>query len=127
MMHLRGGSSVIAEQETTSGSSMLAAFTRLLNSSSDRPRTTSQRAQSATVGIRNLAALCREIETAVREGRAVPGPAHIESVDAAYQLAVPLLRHEIEKVTQPVEKLRPPLWLPEELRVTRPLLRHDKH
>ena len=54
MMHLRGGSSVIAEQETTSGSSMLAAFTRLLNSSSDRPRTTSQRAQSATVGIRGF-------------------------------------------------------------------------
>lgn len=54
MMHLRGGSSVVAEQETTTGSGMLAAFTRLLNSSSDRPRGTTQRAQSATVGIRGF-------------------------------------------------------------------------
>jgi hypothetical protein len=52
MMHLRGGSSVVAEQQSASGG-YLAAFTRLLTGGSDRPRT-SQRAQSATVGVRGF-------------------------------------------------------------------------
>ena len=53
MMHLRGGSSVVAEQQSTSGG-YLAAFTRLLTSSNSGTRSTSQRAQSATVGIRGF-------------------------------------------------------------------------
>jgi len=52
MMHLRGGSSVVAEQQA-GGGGFFAAFTRLLSSSVDRPRT-SQRSQSATVGIRGF-------------------------------------------------------------------------
>lgn len=54
MMHLRGGSSIVAEQDSSSSSGLLAAFTRLLSSSADRPRATTQRAQSATVGIRGF-------------------------------------------------------------------------
>ena len=50
MMHLRGGSSIVAEEQSSGG--FLAAFNRLL-SGSDRPRT-NQRAQSATVGIRGF-------------------------------------------------------------------------
>ena len=51
MMHLRGGSSIVAEEQSSSGG-WLASFNKLL-SGSDRPRTT-QRAQSATVGIRGF-------------------------------------------------------------------------
>ena len=51
MMHLRGGSSIVAEQQS-SGGGFLAAFSRLL-AGSDRPQT-GQRAQSATVGIRGF-------------------------------------------------------------------------
>ena len=51
MMHLRGGSSIVAEQQSTGGG-FLAAFNRLL-AGSDRPQT-GQRAQSATVGIRGF-------------------------------------------------------------------------
>ncbi|MEP7157262.1 MAG: SH3 domain-containing protein [Betaproteobacteria bacterium] len=53
MMHLRGGSSIVAEQSSSRSSGILAAFSRLLASSIDRPRG-SQRAQSATVGIRGF-------------------------------------------------------------------------
>ena len=54
MMHLRGGSSVVAEQQSTSGG-YLAAFTRLLTGGADRTSNRSgQRAQSATVGIRGF-------------------------------------------------------------------------
>ncbi len=52
MMHLRGGSSVVAEQ-APAYTNYLAALTRLLAGSADRTRTTS-RAQSATVGIRGF-------------------------------------------------------------------------
>jgi uncharacterized protein YgiM (DUF1202 family) len=52
MMHLRGGSSVVTEQDAGSGG-WLAAFTRLLSSANDRPKS-GQRAQSATVGIRGF-------------------------------------------------------------------------
>ena len=51
MMHLRGGSSVVAEEQSATGG-FLAAFNRLL-SGGDRPRA-NQRAQSATVGIRGF-------------------------------------------------------------------------
>ena len=57
MMHLRGGSSIVAEQSAPSGTSRwLAAFNSLLASSSDRQRASGggQRAQSATVGIRGF-------------------------------------------------------------------------
>ena len=57
----------------------------------------SLKSSSATVGVRDLAALCREIETTIREGGITPGLAHIERVEVAYKLAVPLLRREIEK------------------------------
>jgi len=53
MMHLRGGSSIVAEQSSPSSSGFLAAFSRLLASSVDRPRG-QPRAQAATVGIRGF-------------------------------------------------------------------------
>ncbi|MBL8522601.1 MAG: SH3 domain-containing protein [Betaproteobacteria bacterium] len=54
MMHLRGGSSVVAEEQSPN-SGFLAAFTRLLSgSNSGTGVRTSQRAQSATVGIRGF-------------------------------------------------------------------------
>ncbi len=54
MMHLRGGSSVVAEQQSGS-SGYFAAFTRLLLGSADPSGArTNQRAQSATVGIRGF-------------------------------------------------------------------------
>jgi hypothetical protein len=54
MMHLRGGSSVIAEEQSPN-SGFLAAFTRLLSgTNSGTGVRTSQRAQSATVGIRGF-------------------------------------------------------------------------
>lgn len=52
MMHLRGGSSVVAETPPAY-TNYLAALTRLLAGSADRTRST-QRAQSATVGIRGF-------------------------------------------------------------------------
>ena len=56
MMHLRGGSSIVAEQAVPSGaSSWLVQLNKLLSSSVDRPRASGgQRAQSATVGIRGF-------------------------------------------------------------------------
>ena len=57
----------------------------------------SLKSSSATVGVRDLAALCREVETTVREGGTMPGLAHIERVAAAYKRAVPLLLREIER------------------------------
>lgn len=54
MMHLRGGSSVVAEQQSGS-TGYLSAFTRLLLGSADPGAArTGQRAQSATVGIRGF-------------------------------------------------------------------------
>ena len=52
MMHLRGGSSMAAEQQSSSGG-FLSAFTKLLAGTNDRPAG-NQRAQSATVGIRGF-------------------------------------------------------------------------
>lgn len=51
MMHLRGGATVVVDEKTASGS-WLARMERLLSGSS--ARTTNQRAQSATVGIRGF-------------------------------------------------------------------------
>ena len=51
MMHLRGGATVVVDEKTASGS-WLARMERLLSGSSTR--TTNQRAQSATVGIRGF-------------------------------------------------------------------------
>ena len=53
MMHLRGGATVAVDEKTPSGS-WLARMERLLSGSSGSNRTTNQRAQSATVGIRGF-------------------------------------------------------------------------
>ena len=52
MMHLRGGATVVVDEKSASGG-WLASFNRLL-SSGGSSRTTNQRAQSATVGIRGF-------------------------------------------------------------------------
>ncbi len=52
MMHLRGGATVVADEKSSS-SGWLTSFNRLL-SGSESTRTTNQRAQSATVGIRGF-------------------------------------------------------------------------
>ena len=52
MMHLRGGATVVADEKSPS-SGWLASFNRLL-SGGGSARTTNQRAQSATVGIRGF-------------------------------------------------------------------------
>lgn len=54
MMHLRGGATVAIDEKTSTGS-WLARMERLLSSSGDSAtRTSNQRAQSATVGIRGF-------------------------------------------------------------------------
>lgn len=53
MMHLRGGATVAVDEKTPSGS-WLARMERLLSGSTGSSRTTNQRAQSATVGIRGF-------------------------------------------------------------------------
>ena len=52
MMHLRGGATVVADEKTTSPS-WLSRMNNLLSGTSTS-RTTNQRAQSATVGIRGI-------------------------------------------------------------------------
>lgn len=52
MMHLRGGATVVADEKSAS-SGWLASFNRLLSDSGSN-RATTQRAQSATVGIRGF-------------------------------------------------------------------------
>ena len=56
----------------------------------------SLKSSSATIGARAVAALCREIETAVRSGQRRPDLADIDRLEAAYARAVPLLEGEIE-------------------------------
>ena len=51
MMHLRGGATVVVDEKSSSGG-WLASMNRLLSGGSDR--STNQRAQSATVGIRGF-------------------------------------------------------------------------
>ena len=53
MMHLRGGATVAVDEKTATGS-WLARMERLLSGSASSTRTTNQRAQSATVGIRGF-------------------------------------------------------------------------
>ena len=53
MMHLRGGATVALDEKTATGS-WLARMERLLSGSASSTRTTNQRAQSATVGIRGF-------------------------------------------------------------------------
>ena len=52
MMHLRGGATVVADEKSASGG-WVASFNRLLSGSATT-RTSNQRAQSATVGIRGF-------------------------------------------------------------------------
>jgi len=51
MMHLRGGATLVADQQQVTGGSWLAGMNRLLSGGGNN---TNQRAQSATVGIRGF-------------------------------------------------------------------------
>jgi Bacterial SH3 domain len=53
MMHLRGGATVVVDEQTATGS-WLARMERLLSGSGGNARSSNQRAQSATVGIRGF-------------------------------------------------------------------------
>ena len=58
----------------------------------------SLKSSSATVGATALAAQCRLIETAVREGRALAWLFEIDRTQAAFDHVIPLLRDEIDHV-----------------------------
>ena len=58
----------------------------------------SLKSSSATVGATGLAVQCRLIETAVREGRALAWRVEVDKAQAALDLAIPLLREEIDHV-----------------------------
>ena len=58
----------------------------------------SLKSSSATVGVTALAAQCRLIETAVREGRALAWLIEVNKAQAAFDRAIPPLREEIDRV-----------------------------
>ena len=58
----------------------------------------SLKSSSATVGASGLAAQCRLIETAVREGRTLAWRTEVDNAQAAFDRVIPLLREEIDHV-----------------------------